>query len=146
MNIRLCKMMKTLNRIYFREYEHDPDLFEDLGNFRPYRYNTTKSDEYWKRQRDLGRVHLAIMHGIVPVGEVILKNIDPIQRCCTLGIHLRNDSVKNKGYGTAAEILALQYAFHKLQCETVYADAIHKNLRSQRVLEKVGFVKLLILV
>ena len=141
MNIRLCKMTKMLNRIYFRKYEHDPDLFEDLGNFRPYRYNTTKSDEYWKRQRDLGRVHLAIMRGIVPVGEVILKNIDPIQRCCTLGIHLRNDSVKNKGYGTAAEILALQYAFHKLQCETVYADAIHKNLRSQHVLEKVGFVK-----
>ena len=86
-------------------------------------------------------MHLAIMHGIVPVGEVILKNIDPNQRCCTLGIHLRNDSAKNKGYGTAAEILALQYAFHKLQCETVYEDAIHKNLRSQHVLEKVGFVK-----
>jgi RimJ/RimL family protein N-acetyltransferase len=88
---------------------------------------TLKSDDNRKRQRDLGREHLAIMHGIVPVGEVILKNIDPNQRCCTLGIHLRN-SVKNKGYGTAAEILALQYAFHKLQCETVYTDAIHKNL------------------
>ena len=68
-------------------------------------------------------MHLAIMHGIVPVGEVTLKNIDPNQRCCTLRINLRNDSVKNKGSGTAAEILALQYAFHKLRCETVYADA-----------------------
>lgn len=81
------------------------------------------------------------MHGIVPVGEVILKNIDPNQRCCTLGIHPRNDSVKNKGYGTAAEILALQYAFRELQCETVYAEAIHKHLRSQHVLEKVASVK-----
>ena len=134
-------MTKTLNRIYFRKYEHNPDLFGDLGNFRPYRNNTTKSDEYWKRQRNLGREHLVIMHGIVPVGEVILKNIDPNQRCCTLGIHLRNDSVKNKGYGTAAEIMALQYTFHKLQCEMVYADAIHKNLRSQHVLERAGFVK-----
>ena len=75
MNIRLYKMTKTLNRIYFRKYEHDPDQFEDLGNFCPYRYNTTKSDEYWKRQQDLGRVNLAIMHGIVPVDEDILKNI-----------------------------------------------------------------------
>jgi hypothetical protein len=24
------------------------------------------------------------MHGIVPVGEAMLKNIDPIQCCCTL--------------------------------------------------------------
>ena len=108
-NIWLCNMTKTLNRIYFRKYEHDPDLYEDLGNFRPYRYNTTKSGKNRKRQRDLGRVHLAIMHGIVPVGEVILKNIDPNQCCCTLGIHLRNDSVKNKGYFSAAEIQAMQY-------------------------------------
>ena len=71
---------EKLYRIYFRKYEHDPDLFGDLGNLRPYRYNTTKSDEKRKRNRDLGRVHLAIMHGIVPVGEVILKNIDPNQR------------------------------------------------------------------
>jgi hypothetical protein len=49
-------------------------------------------------------VHLAIMHGILPVGEVILKNIDQNQRCCTFGIHLLNDSVKNKGYVSDAEI------------------------------------------
>ena len=79
MNIRLCKMTKTLNRIYFRKYEHDPDMLEDLSRFRPYQYNASQADEYWKRQRDLGRVHLAIMRGIMPVGEIILKNIDPIR-------------------------------------------------------------------
>ena len=58
-----------------------------------------------------------------------------------IGIHLRNDSVKNKGYGTVAKIKALRYAFEKLQCEAVYADGILKNSRSQHVLEKVGFRK-----
>ena len=52
-----------------------------------------------------------------------------------------NDSVKNKGYGTRAEILALEYVFDVLEIETVYADTILKNKRSQHVLEKVGFVK-----
>ena len=52
---------------------------------------------------------------------------------------LFNDNVKNKGYGTQSEILAIQYAFKDLKLDTVYADAIHKNTRSQRVLSKVGF-------
>ena len=54
-----------------------------------------------------------------------------------------NDSVKNKGYGTQAEILALKYAFGTIKNEDrVYTDAIHKNTRSQHVLKKVGFVKI----
>ena len=141
-NIRLCEMSRFLNRTYFRKFVYDPDVFEDMSKFRPYRYNRSCCDAYWQRQRDLDRVHLAVMRGFVPIGEVILKNIDRDQQCCTLGIHLRNDSVKNKGYGTAAEILALDYAFEKLQCEAVYADSIRKNSRSQHVLEKVGFRKI----
>lgn len=141
-NIRLCEMSRFLNRTYFRKFAYDPDVFEDMSDFRSYHYNQGSADAYWQRQRDMGRVHFAVMRGFVPIGEVILKNIDRDQRCCTLGIHLRNDSVKNKGYGTAAEILALGYAFEKLQCEVVYADAILKNTRSQHVLEKVGFRKI----
>lgn len=51
-----------------------------------------------------------------------------------------NDSVKNKGYGSAAERLALAYAFENLGMESVLADSVLKNTRSQHVLEKVGFV------
>ena len=57
------------------------------------------------------------------------------------GPNVHNDSVKNKGYGTQAEILALQYAFKEMKLNTVYAEAIHKNKRSQHVLKKVGFVE-----
>ena len=74
-----------------------------------------------------------------PIGEVILKNMDEANRCCVMRNHLQNDSVKNLGYGTQAEEPALQYAFHEMKMETVYADAIKKNQRSWHVLEKVGF-------
>ena len=56
-----------------------------------------------------------------------------------MGIHLQNDSVKEKGYGTQAERLVLQYAFEELGMVAVNADAALKNTRSQHVLEKVGF-------
>ena len=56
-----------------------------------------------------------------------------------MGIHLQNDAVKGKGYGTQAERLILQYAFEELGMVAVNADAALKNTRSQHVLEKVGF-------
>ena len=56
-----------------------------------------------------------------------------------MSIHLQNDAVKNKGYGTSAEKLALEYSVKVLGMKTVLADALIKNKRSQHVLEKVGF-------
>ena len=56
-----------------------------------------------------------------------------------MGIHLQNDGVKGKGYGTEAERLILQYAFEELGIAAVNAKAVLKNTRSQHVLEKVGF-------
>lgn len=139
MNIRLCKMTKPLARAYFREFRNDPDLFMDMGRFSEYEYDPKKVDAYVERYRRLGRIHLAILLDQEPIGELILKNVDRENRCCTLGICMKNDTVKNRGYGTRAEILALEYAFTQLGMETVYADAIHKNTRSQHVLQKAGF-------
>ena len=73
------------------------------------------------------------------MGEVGFKHIDCVKKECELTIHLQNDGVKNRGIGTAAERLALNYAFDVLGMEAVKADAVLKNRRSQRVLEKAGF-------
>ena len=74
------------------------------------------------------------------IGEVGLRHADRAKKECGLSIHLQNDSVKNKGYGTEAERLAVGYAFGTLGMERVLADTVVKNTRSQRVLEKLGFV------
>ena len=58
-----------------------------------------------------------------------------------MGISLRSDDVKNRGYGTEAEIQALRYAFVQMGMETVFADSVINNVRSQHVLEKVGFIE-----
>ena len=75
----------------------------------------------------------------IPNGEIILKNLDPEHKHCTVGISMQCDRYKNRGYGTQAEYLALDYAFGELGMETVYADSLIQNLRSQHVLQKVGF-------
>ena len=141
MNIRLVKMTKPLCREFQKNFEHDPMLFADMSRYRPFIYDEEACDAYVERYVALGRVHFAIMLGDKPIGELILKNIDYHNQCCELGICLQNDQYKNKGYGTQAEKLGLNFAFQDMQMKTVFADVIHKNLRSQHVLEKIGFVK-----
>lgn len=139
MNIRLTTMTKDLARQYFSRFELDPALFSNPEDFRPYQYSPVQSDETVDRNMRLGRVYLAVMLDEEPIGEVVLKKIPREQKHCTLGISLRSDEFKNKGYGTEAEILTLKYAFDVMGMETVYADSLLGNTRSQHVLEKVGF-------
>lgn len=137
--ITLQSMTERLYHECFMGFETDPDIFADMSLFRPFTYNKAAIDTYILRQKEKQRLPFAIMLNDKPVGEVLLKNIDHDKGECTLSIHLQNDSVKNKGIGTAAEKLMVAYAFEQLNMKTVHADSILKNKRSQRVLEKVGF-------
>ena len=141
MNICLCTMTQMLARRYFRGFVVDPALFCDDQEYRPYVYSDEKADCTVTRYQQLARVHLAVMLDDEPIGEIVLKDIKPELKQCTLGISMRSDEFKNKGYGTTAEILALHYAFDKLKMETVLADSLLKNTRSQHVLKKVGFIE-----
>lgn len=140
-NITLQIMTKTIARQYFRSFVMDPDLFLDKSQYRTFEYSDEFSDHRVDRYAQMGRVFLAVMLSDMPIGEVVLKEIDQDRKCCTLGISMANDNFKNRGYGTKAEMLALRYAFENLDMETVYADALITNLRSQHVLEKVGFLE-----
>ncbi|MDO5399848.1 MAG: GNAT family N-acetyltransferase [Eubacteriales bacterium] len=145
-NIHLCKMTTVLAKEYFQNFTHDPDVFMDgqkfRVKFRVFVYSDSHAEQMVQRQEQLNRVYLAIMLYERPIGEIVLKKIHQPENSCTLGIHLQNDSVKNKGYGTQAERLALRYVFEELGLKTVYADALRKNTRSQHVLQKVGFQKI----
>ena len=139
MDITITPMTRPLCHELYRGFENDPDTFMDMGRFAPYEYTPEKVDQYFEEQQTPDRIVFMIMEGGRPVGEVKLKYIDHETKQCSLGIHLQNDGAKNRGVGTAAERLALDYAFHVLGMETVNADAVLKNKRSQHVLEKVGF-------
>ena len=132
-------MTPELLHRYHQGFENDPCMYLNPADFQHYEYSPGKTEAYFQRQQDLGRIFLAILVDEEPVGEIIFKKIDSSLRCCTMGIHLQNDSRKNKGYGTRAEILALEHAFTQMNMRTVYADALIGNTRSQHVLQKAGF-------
>ena len=108
--------------------------------FHPYVYDEVAVNRYYDTKRsDASRRLLVIMLGDKAIGELQLKCIDHDKKECTLSIHMQNDAVKGKGYGTQAERLAVKFAFDQLGMIAVNADTLIKNTRSQHVLEKVGF-------
>ena len=132
-------MTRELCHKLYRGFQNDPDIYHDMTKFTPFVYREAWVDAYFDRQAAKQRIYLAILLDGEPIGEVLLKQIDREGSSCVLGIHLQNDTVKGKGYGTCAETLAVEYAFDRLGLATVYADTVRKNTRSQHVLEKVGF-------
>ena len=136
--VRLLPMTADMYHEYFKEYQHDLDLFIDKNSYVAYSYDEEKVKQYIKRQIDLNRKAFAIMVGDEMVGELIIKNIE-VGKCATMGIAMKNTSYKDRGFGTKAEQLAIEYVFNELDIPVLYADSIVSNTRSQHVLEKVGF-------
>ena len=143
MSITLQPMTRERMHELYRHFQFDPDIFMDMTLYeqrKNYVYQPEKVDALFDmRAQENGSIAFAVLLDGTVIGEVGLRHIDPDKKQCELSIHMQNDAVKNKGYGTAAEALAIQYAFDQLHMETVVADTILKNARSQHVLEKLGF-------
>ena len=138
--IQLKIMTRELCHELYRHWTNDASIYMDMHLFQPYVYDEAAVNRYFDTKgKDDSRRLFAIMLGDKPIGELQLKQIDRDKKECTLSIHLQNDSVKGKGYGTQAERLAVKFAFDELGMTAVNADTVIKNRRSQHVLEKVGF-------
>lgn len=145
MSVELIPMTRELYHELFDGYEYDPVIFKDVAEYEKYRgfvYDRDRVDAHYDSRvsRENYLTFAVSVSGSV-IGEAVLKHIDQDKKSCELGIHLKNDGFKNKGFGTEAEKLAVEYAFRELGMECVTADCLMKNVRSQRVLEKVGFIK-----
>lgn len=136
--VYLQPMTADMYHEYFKEYQNDLDLFMDKTGYVAYVYDEEKVNRYIQKQIDLKRKNFAIMYGNEMVGELIIKNIEE-NKCATLGISMKNTKYKDRGFGTKAEQLAIEYVFNELDIPVLYADSIVSNERSQHVLEKVGF-------
>lgn len=136
--IELTPMTAEMYHLFFSEYENDPDLFLPGQEYVHYEYSVEKVVKYIQKQKDLNRIPLAIMCDDEIAGEILIKNIEA-KKSATMSIVLKNSKYKGHGIGTQAEQLAVQYVFGNLDIPMLYADTIKQNVRSQHVLEKVGF-------
>ena len=136
--VSLRPMTAEMYHAYYKEYQNDPDLYFYKSECMPFVYSPEWVNSYIQRQISRNRKCFAIMLGDEMVGEIIIKNIVP-GKSAALGICMKNAHYKDRGIGTQAELLAINYVFYELDIPLLFADSILTNTRSQHVLEKVGF-------
>lgn len=137
--VSIQPMTREMCHRFYKGFQNDPAIYMDMSQFAEYKYCPDNVDHYFDENNTPSRRLFAIMVDERIIGECTLKYIDFDKRECSIGIHLLDNTVKGKGYGTQAERLLLRYAFEELGMVAVNADAVLKNTRSQHVLEKVGF-------
>ncbi len=133
--ITLNSMTKEYWHTYYENYVPDP-----MMDSTPYVYDKDNAEKsYFARVSDPTRLYFSIMLDNNVIGNIYLKHIDESKMRADFGIALTNDSVKGKGYGTEAVKLLLNYAFRSLGLNSITADSVLRNARSQHMLEKLGF-------
>lgn len=73
------------------------------------------------------------------IGTVCLERIDYINRSATLGIFIGDKSGRNKGFGTEAIKIILEYGFRYLNLNSIKLDLMEFNERALACYKKCGF-------
>ena len=76
------------------------------------------------------------------IGNVSLMNIDHINKTATLGIMIGKKDEREKGYGTEAINLLLDYAFNHLNLNNIMLELLDTNERAKKCYLKCGFKQL----
>ena len=73
------------------------------------------------------------------VGTISLEKINHLNRTGTLGIFIGKTEARNKGYGTEAIRLILDYGFNYLNLNNICLDLLEVNERALACYKKCGF-------
>ena len=76
-----------------------------------------------------------------PIGQMMYFNLDRRHRRAEVAILIGEKDCWDKGYGTEAMLLLLDYLFNELGLHRVYLHTQDYNLRAIKSYEKCGFVR-----
>ena len=126
----------------FVEWLADADVGEGLANRAPW---STVAEEAWfeRLQEDIGKSHwhfaICLRDDGRPIGFGGLHGVDPVNGETELGIGIGDRSCWDRGYGTEAMNILLDFAFGELRLHRVFLNVFALNERARHVYEKVGF-------
>ena len=73
------------------------------------------------------------------IGTISLEQISHLRRIATLGVFIGDKESRNKGYGTEAIKLILDYGFNYLNLNNIKLDVLEINERAIACYKKCGF-------
>lgn len=75
------------------------------------------------------------------IGEVVLSDIDEVNRSASFRIAMKGKAYFGKGYGSEATRLMIDFGFETLNLHRIELEVYDFNPRAQHVYEKIGFVR-----
>ncbi len=122
--------------------ENDPNIWEISGTITPYSKHVLRQylDNAHRDIYDVKQLRLAICkHDGAMVGLIDLFDFDPKNHRAGIGIVVMETHERNKGVGSEAIALLLDYAFSSLDLRQIFANVGADNQASVHLFKKIGF-------
>lgn len=124
------------------EIENNPEIWEISGTLRPYSRQLLKSylDNAHKDIFEVKQLRLCISnYEHQCIGLIDLFDFNPNHRRAGVGIIISDKKERQKGSGTEALNLLVNYAFTVLGLKQIYANVGEDNEESLKFFNKLGF-------
>jgi len=141
----LLRPVKRSDISHFLKWFNDPEVIQHLNMYLPM---TEMAEEKWiedlvTRGRAGTDAHFVIEaidgDGNTPIGTIGLHGISPKDHGALLGIAIGEKDYWNKGYGTEATRLILDYGFRQLNLHRIWSASFAFNERGIKLHKRVGF-------
>ena len=136
--VMLGPIREDLNNLY-RRWLHDMETSIHLV---PVRLLTFQMETDWLRAATAaGHVLFTVYEkqSGTPIGTTSLMTVDTVNRSAEFGIMIGEKGFRNRGFGTEATVLTLDYGFNFMNLQSIYLRVHEFNTRAVRTYEKVGF-------
>jgi RimJ/RimL family protein N-acetyltransferase len=124
---------------YLIRWINDPEVWQYLKTTRP---KSERIEEEWVDNQCKNDQHIVFMIETiegVPIGTMGIHGIDWISGVATTGAMIGEKKYQNKGYGSEAKMLLLEYMFTVLNLRKVCSRAYAFNKRSVAYSKKCGY-------
>ena len=126
--------------ISFTEWINDYETSKYLDQYSKI-FTLEDEKDFVEKARKDDKVYLSIikLSNDELIGNISLMNIDHINKTATLGIMIGKNDEREKGYGTEAINLLLDYAFNHLNLNNIMLELLDTNERAKKCYLKCGF-------
>jgi RimJ/RimL family protein N-acetyltransferase len=132
---------EDLNDTY-RRWLHDPETSTCLVASRLLTHS--EENEWLAMNSRAGNVFFTAYdkESGAPIGSTGFMFFDQVARSAEFGILIGEKEYQNRGYGTEATVLTIDYGFNILNLASIFLRVHSFNERAIKVYEKVGFKKI----
>ena len=123
----------------FAEWLNDPQVADYIGRSGKTTTNESEKEYLESSCNDEASFAIIDINDDKMVGTVSIEQIDHLNRCGTLGVFIGDKDYRDKGYGTEAIRLILEYGFRYLNLKNINLDLVAVNPRAYRCYQKCGF-------